>query len=116
MEVSHWKKKKKFVSAIKVVCEFCSHHVRIESFLYCKPSLRLSNVTTQNGSFTIYINSMSVQKHSCSSLRTRAEGKILNPICHVVVPGSIDFEDLAVVFSAHVYRENKEHVYLSGKI
>ena len=42
--------------------------------------------------------------------------KILNPICHVVVPGSIDFEDLAVVFSAHVYRENKEHVYLSGKI
>ena len=42
--------------------------------------------------------------------------KILNPICHVVVPSSIDFEDLAVVFSAHVYRENKEHVYLSGKI
>ena len=42
--------------------------------------------------------------------------RILNPICHVVVPGSIDFEDLAVVFSAHVYRENKEHVYLSGKI
>ena len=44
------------------------------------------------------------------------ERKILNPICHVVVPGSIDFEDLTVVFSAHVYRENKEHVYLSGKI
>ena len=44
------------------------------------------------------------------------ERKILNPICHVVVPGSSDFEDLAVVFSAHVLRENKKHVYLSGKI
>ena len=42
--------------------------------------------------------------------------KILNPICHLVVPGSSDFEDLAVVFSAHVYRENKKQVYLNGKI
>ena len=47
---------------------------------------------------------------------SRNRRKILNPICHVVVPGSSDFQDLAVVFTAHVCRENKEHVYLSSKI
>ena len=41
--------------------------------------------------------------------------KILNPICNVVVPCSSDFEGLAVVFSTHVLRENRKHVYLSGK-
>ena len=42
--------------------------------------------------------------------------KILKTICHVFVPGSSDFQDLPVVFSAHVLYENKKHVYLSGKI
>ena len=35
-------------------------------------------------------------------------GKILNPICHVVLPWSSDFEDLAGVFSVNVLRENKK--------
>ena len=34
----------------------------------------------------------------------------------VVVPGSSDFEDLAVVFSAYILCENKTHVYLSDKV
>ena len=37
--------------------------------------------------------------------------KILNPICHVVVPGSSDFEELAVVFSAHALCENKKCIW-----
>ena len=42
--------------------------------------------------------------------------KILNTICHVVVPDSSGFEDLAGVFSAYILRENKKHMYLSSKI
>ena len=40
----------------------------------------------------------------------------INTICHVVVPDSSGFEDLAGVFSAYILRENKKHMYLSSKI
>ena len=42
--------------------------------------------------------------------------KIVNTICHVVITGSSNFQDLPLVFSGHVLYENKKHVYLSGKI
>ena len=36
------------------------------------------------------------------TLEAMQSWKILNPICHVVVPCSSDYDDLAVVFSPHI--------------